>query len=542
VGFLRNVVTAFKPSSIARGLDAARNPPDQAAIEASLVHLSPEQRAAYEANMARVRQGEAESQAAYEEARAISEQVRVLEGPAGRYLHGMGVADAPSPEEIQARMMTQGVLPTIGELRASRKGEFKQGVRQSFGIQEVKQAKDPAERAEIAARERAARDAARAPYRSPQAVAVTISRLATRGRTQLAEVLAHLHASGLAARPDHVFGVYRVPDRISGPVTPQSEQSRVVEWDVVHLADDAAHADAIPPAAALPPLVATSFRGAEQWVARRLGEPSIVDEDLALAFCQEAGIGPERCAGLARISEFRAVRGDGSDDGASVLHTLVQGVVAIHPEDATGAFERFRAAAPIPLPLGPPAGGVHVEVLNWEAIGRAVHLKVHHPPPAPSPFPYLPATPQELLRSYLEIVGLHPSDCYSAQATVDHPFPLVQGGFFSTNVGPKQPCADGQDRMRTRGCEEVVVVYRDRPEYVAGRERWGAYAADVLQARLHNGLGLRPPLTLGPQISELPRILRPVAHVSDAIDWFETLGVEELPAYRYCWPAIDQAG
>ena len=540
MGFLRNVVTAFKPSNISRGLDAARHPQSQAEIEASLVHLSPEQRAAYDANMVRVRQAEAESQASYEEARAISEQTRVLEGPAGRYLHGMGIADAPSPEEIQARMMTQGVLPTVKELRASRKGEFKQGVRQSFGIQEVEQAKDPAERAEISARERAERAAARAPYRSPHAVPVTISRLATRGRTQLAEVLTHLHESGLAARPDHVFGVYRVPDRISGPVTPHSEQGRVVEWDVVHLADVAAASHPGPP---VPSLVATAFRGAEQWVARRLGEPSVLDEDVALAFCQAAGIGPERCVGLARISEFRSLQGDGSDDGAGHLHALVQGVVAIHPEDATGAFERFRAAAPIALPLGPPAGGdVHVEVLNWEAIGRAVHLEVHHPPPAPSPFPYLPATPQELLRSYLEVVGLHPSDCYSAQATVDRPFPLIQGGFFSTNVGPKQPCADGKERMRTHGCEEVVVVYRDRPEYVAGRERWAAYASDVLQARLHNGLSLRPPLSLGPQISELPRVLRPVAHVSDAIDWFETWGVEELPAYRYCWPAIDQAG
>ena len=103
------------------------------------------------------------------------------------------------------------------------------------------------------------------------------------------------------------------------------------------------------------------------------GEPSLLDEDLALAFCREAGIGPERCLGLARFSEFRTLRGHGSGDdgGSGEIRTVVKGVVAIHPEEGSGAFERMLARAPLDLPSEPE--GVHVEVLNWEAIAGAVH-------------------------------------------------------------------------------------------------------------------------------------------------------------------------
>lgn len=534
MGFLKNVVTAFKPSNLAQGIEAARNPPSAAQIEASLASLTPEQRAAYDANMAEVERGRAESQAAWEQAKEISDGVRVLDGPAGRYLYGATPGDLASPTEIEAMMQADGTFATLRALRAERRGEFKQGLRQSFGIHEVKQLSDPQERAQVAAAERAARDAARASYRAPGAEQIAISRLATRGETQLAELLAHLHESGLAARPDQVFGVYRVPDRISGPVTPHSERGRVVEWDVVHTAQAAPPAGTVLASA----LVATSFRAAEQWVARRLGEPSLLDEELPLAFCLQAGIGPERCLGLARISEFRRLRGGDEDDA---MRTLVQGVVAIHPQESSGTFERMRAMAPVEL-APEAAAGVHVEVLNWEAIGQAVHLKVHEPPSVPSPFPYLPSRPQELLRAYLEIVGVHAFDCYSAQATVDRASPLMQGGFMSTNVGPKQPCADGKERMRTHGCQQVVIVYRDRPEYASGRERWEAYATEVLQARLHNGLGLRRPLAVPRDaLDGVPKLLRPLARVAEVVDSLDDWqwGGEQLPPYRYCWPPAD---
>ena len=435
--FIKSVRSAMKPMP----------------IEERLKYLTPEQRAKYDENMRRVEEGRAQSQAAWDANLEREGELRVLGGPAGRYVYGPGMADAGAP----------------------RMEDFKNTVKRSFNVSPVPQSADPS----IPGSERAARDAARAPYVSPTAVEVRIDRIATRGETQLAEVLARPIA------PDRTFGVYRVPDRISGPLTPHSEKRRVVEWDIVHSPADAPGV----------PLVATSFVAEEQWVARRAGEPSVLDEDLALAFCLEAGIGPDRCAGLARFSEFRALAGSGDGETGGDMVTIVRGIVALHPAEGSGAFERLRATAPIPLR---PSEGVHIEVLNWRAVAAAVHPKINHPPPVPSPFPYLPATPQELLRSYLDIVGLQPADCYSAQATVDRPRALVQGGFLTTNLGPKQPCADGEQRMRTRGCEHVVIVYRDRAEYAEGRARWAAYQAEALEADLS----------------------------------------KELPPHRYCWPPV----
>jgi hypothetical protein len=274
----------------------------------------------------------------------------------------------------------------------------------------------------------------------------------------------------------------------------------------------------------------------ERWVARRRGEPEVVDEELALAHCLWAGIGPERCAGLARISEVRTRRGAGDDESSGPLLTIVRGVVALHPQETSGTYQRMVDASPFALDLS--GSGVHVEVLSWSDVGRVVQPEIHHPPACPSPFPYLPSTPQELLRAHLEVVGLHPSDCYSAQATFARARGLEQGGLFTTNLGPKQPCADGKDRMRTAACEVVVVVYRDRPEYAAGRERWAAYQRDVLHAHLERGAAARRVLDV-PDDSGWPSPIRAAFKVAEAVDWFSEIGVEDIPSYRYCWPPVD---
>ena len=86
-----------------QGLDAVRNPPDPAAIEASLASLTPEQRAAYDANMARVSVAQAESQASWELSAAINREARVLEGPAGTHLYGASADDLGSPTPAPAR-------------------------------------------------------------------------------------------------------------------------------------------------------------------------------------------------------------------------------------------------------------------------------------------------------------------------------------------------------------------------------------------------------------------------------------------------------
>jgi hypothetical protein len=204
---------------------------------------------------------------------------------------------------------------------------------------------------------------------------------------------------------------------------------------------------------------------------------------------------------------------------------LVTGVAVFHPPDATGAYEQLRDAAPLTIPVE--HDGIHVEVMNWEAIADAVHPKAQQPPPVPSPFPHLPATPQELLKAYLDVVGIRPSDCYSAQATVDRPTQLVEPAWSP----PKQPCADGKARDRQRACECVVVAYRDTPEYAEGRARWSAYTAEVLQAELSHGLEIRPAIH-GYEAQGLPSFLAKAELVDDAIDHF---GAELPPLHRYCW-------
>jgi hypothetical protein len=522
MGFLKN---------IKQGLDAARNPPSPQQIEESLKHLTPEQRAAYDANMAQVEQGMRESQEAWQQAAAINDAARILEGPAGRYLYGAGMSEFGSPEDLSARAAEVGVWELQKELRAKRKGEFRTVLRQSFNMDEVEQEEDPVQRDRIAGEERAARAAARAPFRAPAAAAVQISRLATRGETQIQELLAYLQSSGMAGRPDAVFGLYRVPDRISQALTTHSEKGRVVEWDVVH----APEATAVPITGAS--AVATSFSAGDQWVARRIGEPSVLDEDLGMAFLGTAGLGPERCFGLARYCEFRSIRDYNSEDHTPIM-SLVRGLVAVHPDVGPGPFESLRAQAPLPLPAE--RGDVVVDALNWAEIAKAVRARIHRPPPVPSPFPYLPSTPQELLRSYLEVVGLQPQDCYSVQATVNRVRALEDGGFMTTNLGPKQPCADGKNRMRSHGCRLLVFVYRDTPEYAAGRERWARYEREVLQAQLRKGIALRETIVDPGDLSDIPRGLRTIVKAAETLDRIVEFdwGGEDLPPYRYCWPPV----
>jgi hypothetical protein len=59
----------------------------------------------------------------------------------------------------------------------------------------------------------------------------------------------------------------------------------------------------------------------------------------------------------------------------------------------------------------------------------------------------------------------------------------------------------------------------------------------VLQAHLEHGLRLRPIVTVD-DLSEIPPPLRRAVRVAEAIDRIEVIGMESLPAYRYCWPPV----
>jgi hypothetical protein len=511
--------------------------------EEALASLTPEQRAAYDANMARVAAATAEASSEHTRLETQRRSSRALLGPAAEYVYGP-TADTLTPEQMAAMSGADMLDHSMQQTEE----QFKDLLKNPFGGRKappppMAPPSGPVDRATQAAAERAARDTARAPYLAPEPAPVAFARLATRGKTQVEEVASYLASSGLAARPDLVYGVYRVPDHIH-PGSLRGERGGMIEWDIIHAATEA-----LPPARSAPSVAA--FTGTDRWVARRVGEPSVLDEDLALAYLDQAGIGPEQCLGIARHLSIR--NHGGGDDGIGITLSLVTGVNVLQPAGAGAtALEHLRAARPLELPAGSPAG-VHVEVLNWRDIARAVHPEKQKPFAVPSPFPYLPSTAQELVRAYLEIVGVRPADCYSAQVTEDRPRDIRATGSklgglvsYSTNVGEKQPCADGKDRSRLAGGAVVVIAYRDRDDYAPGRERWAAYERDVLQTALANGTGARravekPDYADGKGVG--PRLLRTAERVASVIEFFDDEPVgdspfDDLDPHRYCWPPV----
>src|SRR6185503_4162304 len=100
----------------------------------------------------------------------------------------------------------------LGKVLAGPAGEVVHGV-----VKAPKQRdpiEDPAAWEEQRRSERVARDELRAPYLAPDRRPVRITRVATRGKSQLREIADYLASSGLAGRPDLVYGAYRVPDLI----------------------------------------------------------------------------------------------------------------------------------------------------------------------------------------------------------------------------------------------------------------------------------------------------------------------------------------
>ena len=79
----------------------------------------------------------------------------------------------------------------------------------------------------------AARISARRPYLPETAVVVQSHRIGASAGDAIETLVHHLGATGLAARPDLVYGVYQVPDHI-GVGFLQSEKKRYVEWEIVH--------------------------------------------------------------------------------------------------------------------------------------------------------------------------------------------------------------------------------------------------------------------------------------------------------------------
>ena len=455
-----------------------------------LSQLTPEQQATVQRNLADVAARQAEANAAM--AAATQRQVdagnsTVLFGPVEHARYGAApAAGAPMPTTAKGafraglRDMVAGVKGTIGDAR--------QAIAEDFDRGETA----PARAAAIGQSERAARDAARSPYLAGPPAGPLITRVVTTGASQLAEVADVLQRSGLAARPDLLYGVYRVPDRLdpNDRRTRSDEAQAPVEWDIVHA----------PLPSGLPqvPVQAVWLGIDEHWVRRRVGETAVMDEELAVDVCTRLGIGDRQLVAVARVLSAAARLESTDADGThfwSATELRPLGVVAFHTHP--GADAALPAlGAHLPLVHSAPAG-LHVEVLNWHSIAAEVQPRPQLPALVPARFPHLPATPQELLTMYLEVVGVRPEDCVSTQVTVQAAMAVAPyGNELTGNMArlPELPCADGVARPRLHGGDGVVVGYRDRPDYQEGRQRWAAYCQQVLFARLHLETGARKPV------------------------------------------------
>ena len=504
--------------------------------EETLARLTPEQRAKYDAKMAEVQAVQGNAAAAKAQLDAEHRErvaQRPLHGPAGEWVYGSSATVGLSPEQIATMTPAQLSSWTASQSKAQVKDLFTN----PFG--RTKPPAGPAaapDRGAQAALERGGRDAARRPYLAEHRSPVVVTRLATRGKTQIQEVSAYLTSSGLAARPDLVYGLYRVPDRIS-PALGGSENGRLVEWDIVHAATS-------PLPSVQVPVAATFFDGQQSVVRRRVGQPSVVDEDLGVAALAAIGVGPEHTLGIARHLVVRTY--PHGEDGSSDLLSHVTGMHVFRPA-GPGADALAHVPRPIDVPDHGPAG-TYVEALNWGAVARAVHPQPHHVCTIPSPFPYLPSTPQELMRMYLEVVGVQPNDCSAASVTEDGIRTLggpewIAGGLIEWSTsGDSQPCADGKDRRRMAGGSLVMLAYRDRPEYEAGRRRWEAYQTQVLQASLQQGTGLRAPVQ-PPPLDGVPSGLRSLVAAAQKVDLFLATDAARndlghLVQHRYCTPPV----
>jgi hypothetical protein len=193
--------------------------------------------------------------------------------------------------------------------------------------------------------------------------------------------------------------------------------------------------------------------------------------------------------------------------------------------------------------------GTFVEVLNWAAVRRVVHPRPQKGPETPSPFPYLPSTPQEVLLAYLSVVGVRPGDCYGAEVTIDQmgayaPATSTNDESLSTDdlrLGgyEKSVCVDGKARTRLQCGALIVISHRDRPEYAEGRERWHAYQNGVLFARMHLKTGARR--VIEDEYEGMPGsgVLRAVDRIGRAWDQVTSLTAQPdlfRENLRYCQP------
>jgi hypothetical protein len=516
---LKLVAQAMSPKNVKRGIELSRQSMANGGrlTEEQMAGWTPEQRAQYEATMA-----EAQANMAANADRIIEEELarRVLLGPAGDYLYG------PLPDRERLTDLS------FSTQWAASKAEFAATLRNPFGRKPLPPPPQPpvsGDRDQQLAHERGVRDEARTPYLSPTRMPVVLTRIATDRKRSLEDLASWLGAAGLSARPDLVYGVYRVPDHVvgGGLLGLGINKPALVEWEVVHAAT--------PGMPAAPPATVTHFSARDTWAARRPGEPSILDEDLGLEYLRAADLGPEQSLGIARFVEVDAASGSSDSGGGTYVVVGVTGLVVLHPAGlGAGIADQMKAHRPLQVL---PAPDVHIAILNWGDIRRVVAPRPDQRCLAPSPFPHLPSTGAELLEAYLAVVGVRPQDCYSAQVTLDQPSDIIGGtAHVTTTSAEAEIAADGVSRKRFRGGSRIVVAYRDAPDYAAGRERWAAYQREVLQTTLEHRIVVREPLDRMSVLDRgaLGKLVRGVEAVGSFVEGDGDEPFRGLPYYRYC--------
>jgi hypothetical protein len=453
------------------------------ALRGKPVELSPKQQAKYDAQMAKAQRIIAEQEAKGAAALEAAAPWRPEGTPAAPPLTPSGRPDI----KAMLKDSLEQAKDSFGEMFDDRAGIIGRPEGTDMNRPPA-QIDDAAERERVAAAERAARDAARAPFRAEVVPQVATLRVSTTGQRQFEDVADALRSSGLASAPERVYGVHRLPERFDN--SKRGSEGRVyVEWEIVY---------ALGPARApsTDEVVVTAFRRDAHWVARAPGEASVTDEDLAGTFCAAARLRPEDCFGVPRLVHVRGVQFSEAGtswqadvDGTAVIHRAV--------ESAREVQEQLAADAPLAL-ANPPAVPFFVEVLDWEAVAAWVAPSRWEAPRVPSPLPHLPSSWEELLLMYLEVVGVRSADSYGIAATRTDEGLLADLSLASARQnfrGPtKSRCADGKDRTTMHAAQHLVVTYRDRPEYADGRARWQAYQRDVLDAHLDHLTGAHPPL------------------------------------------------
>ena len=188
-----------------------KSPEERAEIEAKTAQR-------YEANMARVAAATDLVDAEWERSRAEHQarlDAEVLGGPAGAHFWGT-VPDTVRPSEAgpqpaeRPRRLQELLARPQGDRRRPRRSEGAVGHSAASSVP----TSIPSSAGRSSMARRAAREAARRPYLAPDRTTPVLTRIATRGDAQFDDLANYLAQSGLAARPDLVFGVYRVPDRL----------------------------------------------------------------------------------------------------------------------------------------------------------------------------------------------------------------------------------------------------------------------------------------------------------------------------------------